>query len=214
MKLADLNRWVLIQKKKNLMKSSKINIADIVNWKIGNKKIYNYNRSFFSIVPFRFEQNKNKFWFQPLIVQKEVGILGIIKKVYKSIDYYLLQAKVEPGNVKGIQLSPTVQATKSNYLQKHGGKKTKYLNFFINNKLNTKIITNLRLSEQGTRYYDKSNNNILIDLKNKKIKKLNNFIWVTKKNLEYLLKKKKFIEYGYDFCSFKLNTKKYFRYSH
>jgi hypothetical protein len=46
------------------------------------------------------------------------------------------------------------------------------------------------LSEQGTRYYDKSNNNILIDLKNKKIKKLNNFIWVTKKNLEYLLKKK------------------------
>ena len=177
-------------KKKNLMKSSKINIADIVNWKIGNKKIYNYNRSFFSIVPFRFEQNKNKFWFQPLIVQKEVGILGIIKKVHKSIDYYLLQAKVEPGNVKGIQLSPTVQATKSNYLQKHGGKKTKYLNFFINNKLNTKIITNLRLSEQGTRYYDKSNNNILIDLKNKKIKKLNNFIWVTKKNLEYLLKKK------------------------
>jgi oxidase EvaA len=172
------------------MKSSKINIADIVNWKIGNKKIYNYNRSFFSIVPFRFEQNKNKFWFQPLIVQKEVGILGIIKKVHKSIDYYLLQAKVEPGNVKGIQLSPTVQATKSNYLQKHGGKKTKYLNFFINNKLNTKIITNLRLSEQGTRYYDKSNNNILIDLKNKKIKKLNNFIWVTKKNLEYLLKKK------------------------
>jgi oxidase EvaA len=190
MKLADLNRWILVQKKKNLMKSSKINIADIVNWKIGNKKIYNYNRSFFSIVPFRFEQNKNKFWFQPLIVQKEVGILGIIKKVHKSIDYYLLQAKVEPGNVKGIQLSPTVQATKSNYLQKHGGKKTKYLNFFINNKLNTKIITNLRLSEQGTRYYDKSNNNILIDLKNKKIKKLNNFIWVTKKNLEYLLKKK------------------------
>lgn len=190
MKLADLSRWVLVQKKKNLMKSSKINIADIVNWKIGNKKIYNYNRSFFSIVPFRFEQNKNKFWFQPLIVQKEVGILGIIKKVHKSIDYYLLQAKVEPGNVKGIQLSPTVQATKSNYLQKHGGKKTKYLNFFINNKLNTKIITNLRLSEQGTRYYDKSNNNILIDLKNKKIKKLNNFIWVTKKNLEYLLKKK------------------------
>ena len=190
MKLADLNRWILVQKKKNLMKSSKINIADIVNWKIENKKIYNYNRSFFSIVPFRFQQNKNKFWFQPLIVQKEVGILGIIKKVYKSIDYYLLQAKVEPGNIKGIQLSPTVQATKSNYLQKHGGKKTNYLNFFINNKLNTKIITNLRLSEQGTRYYDKSNNNILIDLKNKKIKKLNNFIWVTKKNLEYLLKKK------------------------
>ena len=190
MKLVDLNRWILVQKKKNLMKSSKINISDIVNWEIGNKKIYNHNRSFFSIVPFRFQQNKNKLWFQPLIVQKEVGILGIIKKVHKSLDYYLLQAKVEPGNVKGIQLSPTVQATKSNYLQKHGGKKTSYLNFFINKKLKSKIITNLRLSEQGTRYYDKSNNNILINLKNEKIKKIHNFVWVTKKNLEYLLKKK------------------------
>ena len=190
MKQVNLNKWILHQKKKNLMKISKINILDVLNWKIEDKKIYNRNKNFFSIVPFQFKKNKNILWFQPLIVQKEVGILGIIKKVYKSIDYYLLQAKVEPGNTKGIQLSPTVQATKSNYLRKHGGKKTNYLNFFIRKNLKIKTITNLRLSEQGTRYFNKSNNNILVDLKNQKIKKLNSYIWVTKKNLEYLLKKK------------------------
>ena len=189
MKIKDLNKWISDQKKKNIMKSSKINISDILNWKIDNKKIYNYNRAFFSIVPFKLQINK-KIWFQPLIIQKEVGILGILKKKIKNLDHYLLQAKVEPGNTNGIQLSPTVQATKSNYMQKHGGKKTNYLNFFIKNKLKSKIISNLRLSEQGTRYYDKSNKNILIDLKVKKIKKLNNYTWVTKKNLEYLLKKK------------------------
>ena len=48
----------------------------------------------------------------------------------------------------------------------------------------------MKLSEQGTRYLEKTNKNILIDLKNKKIKKLKNYIWVTKKNLEYLLKRK------------------------
>ena len=131
-----------------------------------------------------------KKWYQPLIIQKEVGILGILKKKIKSEDYYLLQAKVEPGNSNGIQLSPTIQATKSNYLRKHGGKSTSYLNFFIKQRKKNKILSSFRLSEQGTRYFDKSNKNILIDLKNQKIKKLKNFIWVNRKNLQYLLNKK------------------------
>ena len=190
MKIKDLNTWIKNQKKMNKMLVSKINIKNIINWKIDNKKIYNKNKNFFSIVPFRFEVNKKSDWFQPLIIQNEVGILGILKKKYKALDYYLLQAKVEPGNVNGIQLSPTVQATKSNYLRKHGGKKTNYLNYFIKNNNGIKVLSNLRLSEQGTRYFNKSNKNILIDVKNKKINKLHNYIWVTKKNLIYLLNKK------------------------
>lgn len=190
MKIKKLNKWIENQKIKNKMTISKLNIMDILDWKIDNKKIHNENRSFFSIVPFKFSDSKRGEWFQPLIIQKEVGILGILKKQYKSVDYYLLQAKVEPGNINGIQLSPTVQATKSNYLRKHGGKKTNYLDFFIKKKKQLTTISNLKLSEQGTRYLDKSNKNILIDVKNAKIKKLKNYIWVTKKNLDFLLNKK------------------------
>ena len=189
MKIKELNKWINNQKIKNKMSISKINIMDILNWKIDSKKIYNKNKSFFSIIPFKFTDSQKTTWFQPLIIQKEVGILGILKKRYRSLDYYLLQAKVEPGNINGIQLSPTVQATKSNYLRKHGGKKTNYLDFFIKKK-NLNIVSNLKLSEQGSRYLDKSNKNILIDIKNTKIKKIQNFIWVTKKNLNYLLNKK------------------------
>ena len=189
MKIKELNKWINNQKIKNKMSISKINIMDILNWKIDSKKIYNKNKSFFSIIPFKFTDSQKTTWFQPLIIQKEVGILGILKKRYRSLDYYLLQAKVEPGNINGIQLSPTVQATKSNYLRKHGGKKTNYLDFFIKKK-NLNIVSNLKLSEQGFRYLDKSNKNILIDIKNTKIKKIQNFIWVTKKNLNYLLNKK------------------------
>ena len=209
MKIKDINKWLLNQKKKNKMKISKIDILDVENWEINNQKIYNYNKAFFSIVPFKFETNKKKDWFQPLIIQKEVGILGILKKKINNTDHYLLQAKVEPGNKNGVQLSPTVQATKSNYLQKHGGKKTNYLNFFVNNKLKIKTITKVKLSEQGTRYLDKANNNILIDLKNEKIKKIKNYIWVTKENLSYLLKKKNLLNMdtiSVLSCSVKKNT--------
>ena len=169
----------------NVIKTSSSNVD---NWKVGEKKIYNLKKAFFSILPFEFKMNTKK-WYQPLIIQKEVGILGIIKKKIKGEDYYLLQAKVEPGNSNGIQLSPTIQATKSNYLRKHGGKSTSYLNFFIKKSKKNKILSSFRLSEQGTRYFNKSNKNILIDLKNQKIKKLKNFIWVNRNNLRYLLNK-------------------------
>ena len=43
----------------------------------------------------------------------------------------LMQAKMEPGNVNPLQLSPTVQATRSNYTQVHRGTGTRYLEYFV-----------------------------------------------------------------------------------
>ena len=79
MKKKDLIKWIFNQKKKNLMSVSKTSSLNIVNWKVEDKKIYNLKKAFFSIVPFEFKTS-NKKWYQPLIIQKEVGILGILKK--------------------------------------------------------------------------------------------------------------------------------------
>ena len=54
-------------------------------------------------------------WDQPVIEQPEIGILGILAKRIGGVLHFCLQAKEEPGNIGGIQLSPTVQATFSNY---------------------------------------------------------------------------------------------------
>ncbi len=190
MKTTLLNKWIQRQKKINKMQVSKVSFDKMEKWHFSQSKIYNKKKNFFSIVPYKFKKNSKFFFNQPLIIQNEVGILGILKKKINLIDHYLLQAKVEPGNVNNIQLSPTVQATKSNFLRKHGGKKTRYLDYFIKKKSNTRILTKRKLSEQGSRYYEKFNKNILIDIKKNKIKKFSNFIWVTKKNLIGLIKKK------------------------
>ena len=60
-----------------------------------------------------------------------------------------------------IQLSPTIQATKSNFTQKHGGKKPKYLDYFIN-AADYEIIVDQIQSEQSSRFYKKRNRNIII----------------------------------------------------
>ena len=101
----------------------------------------------------------------------------------------MLQTKAEPGNINNIQISPTVQATKSNYLRKHGGKKTIFLDYFLGKKKNIKIISSLKLSEQGSRFYQKKNRNILIQIKKFNTNLKSSFRWLTKENIKHLLKK-------------------------
>ena len=57
---------------------------------------------FFSIVGLDVYTNTGSVshWQQPIINQPEVGYLGIICKEFDGVLYFLLQAKIEPGNVK------------------------------------------------------------------------------------------------------------------
>ena len=154
-------QWFNKQKKINNIVTKVINLEKLDKWKSDNYKISHISNKFFKIVGIRVISNFfKKNWDQPIIVQNELGILGIIKN---SNNKYLLQAKVEPGNINKLQLSPTVQATKSNYKRVHGGKKVPYIDFFLKSK-KSKFINQ---SEQGFRYLYKFNSNYLIDIKKK-----------------------------------------------
>ena len=98
---------------------------------------------------------------QPIIIQNEIGYLGIIGKVINGMLYFLMQAKIEPGNVNKIQISPTIQATKSNFMQVHGGKVPAYLEYF-SDKHNYETIVDQIQSEQSSRFLGKRNRNIII----------------------------------------------------
>ena len=72
-----------------------------------------------------------------------------------------MQAKIEPGNLNQIQISPTLQATKSNFTQAHGGKKPAYLDYFLHAERYQIILDQLQ-SEQSSRFLKKRNRNMLI----------------------------------------------------
>ncbi len=177
-----IKNWLKKQKKKHKLKVKVIKLKDIVKWKIDNSKIYHKTKKFFKIVGIKVLTNFNKKnWDQPMIVQNEVGILGIIKNT--KTNKYLLQSKVEPGNINKLQLAPTVQATKSNYNRVHGGKKVPYINYFLKSK---KTIPSLQ-SEQGFRYLNKFNSNILLKT-SKFIEIKPEFYWFNKNEIKELIK--------------------------
>lgn len=142
----------------------KVSLSDSVPWHYDQNtgEIRNDSGSFFSITGL-IEEKDGIVSEQPIIIQNEIGYLGIIRKRIDGEMMYLMQYKIEPGNVNQIQISPTIQATKSNFTQKHGGKAPAYLEYFINSE-KYKIIADQIQSEQSSRFLGKRNRNIIIEL--------------------------------------------------
>ena len=125
-------------------------------------------------------------WDQPIINQPEIGFLGFITRVFNGIRYFLVQAKMEPGNINTLQISPSLQATKSNFTQVHKGKRPAFLEFFNGEKQVT-ILTDHLQTEQGGRFYQKRNRNIVIEIK-EDIELPDEFCWLTLGELKALLR--------------------------
>lgn len=148
---------------------------------------------FFKVRGIRVQTNFGpvKQWDQPIIDQPEIGILGIITKKIGAVRYSLMQAKMEPGNVNIIQLSPTVQATKSNYTQVHKGKLPPYLEYFLNRK-KSRFLVDLLQSEQGGRFLKKRNRNMIVEVDGD-IELFDDFCWLSSWQIRKLLELDNFV---------------------
>ena len=96
-----------------------------------------------------------------------------------------MQAKIEPGNINQVQLSPTFQATKSNYMQVHRGEKPYYCDYFLSNKY--EVIFDQLQSEQGSRFIKKRNRNIIIEVEDE-VPVYENFRWISLDEIFQLLR--------------------------
>ncbi|MER6528532.1 NDP-hexose 2,3-dehydratase family protein [Streptomyces sp. NPDC001508] len=101
-------------------------------------------------------------WYQPIIKQPEVGVLGILVKEFDGVLHLLMQAKMEPGNPNLLQLSPTVQATRSNYTKAHQGADVKYIEYFVGPDRG-RIVADVLQSEHGSWFYRKANRNMVVE---------------------------------------------------
>jgi len=146
-----------------------------------NSIIRNRNNSFFSISGIKREDSE-----QPIILQNEIGYLGIIGKRIDGVLHFLMQAKIEPGNINNIQISPTIQATESNFTQKHGGRVPHYLEYFQNVN-NYEVVYDGEEPEQCSRFFKKFNRNVIIILPDDEtIQILPHFRWMTINQIKYL----------------------------
>jgi len=185
----DLLCWIQELNENTQVKIYETSISDDSFWFYDDRRgeILNRKRSFFSIVGIRYFLNDEFMMEQPIILQPEIGYLGIIVKEIDGVLNFLMQAKIEPGNVNCVQISPTIQATKSNFTRAHGGRLPYYFDYFEKGNQVGKIIYDQIQSEQGSRFYGKRNRNIIL-LVEEDIVLYPNYKWMTLGQIKELMK--------------------------
>ena len=179
--IAKRNKTIAVDIRKNTLSESAYWFYD---QKTGS--IHNKNSSFFQIVGLEKELEDGSVIRQPVILQREIGFLGILCQEIHGVLHFLMQAKIEPGNVNKIQISPTIQATKSNFTQRHGGAKPPYLEYF-QRASQYEIVVDQIQSEQSSRFYKKRNRNIIIRVE-EEIPVLPSHKWMTLGQIKGLMR--------------------------
>lgn len=182
--------WLAERCRPEEFKVEQVPLGEMEKWSLdadGNRISHESGR-FFHIEGLHVKTNfgGDHEWDQPIINQPEIGFLGFITRAFDGTRYFLMQAKMEPGNINTLQISPSLQATKSNFTQVHKGKRPTFLEFF-NGEKQVKILTDHLQTEQGARFYKKRNRNIVIEI-NDDIELPDEFCWLTLGELKALLR--------------------------
>ncbi|MFC5940560.1 NDP-hexose 2,3-dehydratase family protein [Micromonospora harpali] len=185
----EFSAWLREREATDSMTVEQVPLDDMRGWHFsaGRAALVHDSGKFFSVggVDVSRTGRGPRSWQQPIIRQNEVGILGLLAKEFGGVLHFLMQAKIEPGNRRQVQLSPTVQATRSNYTKVHGGASTPYLEHFLRPGRG-RVLADVLQSEQGTWFLGKRNRNMVVETTDD-VPVRDNFRWLTFGQIRQLL---------------------------
>lgn len=181
--------WYARQRETIRQRVDRVPLAALDRWQTapGTGDLVHETGRFFAVrgLSVRCDYGPVPAWQQPILSQPEIGILGLLLRDVGGVLHCLVQAKAEPGNANGVQLSPTVQATRSNYSRVHGGTPVPYLELFRHADSHQVVADTLQ-SEQGSWFYRKRNRNMLVETTDE-VPVRDRFHWLTLGQLHRML---------------------------
>lgn len=184
-------RWLADRREAHRFEVDRVPFAQLGDWSFqpGTGNLAHRSGKFFTVEGLRVRSDYGHVpaWDQPIINQPEIGTLGFIIKEFDGVPHCLAQAKMEPGNVNTVQLSPTVQATRSNFTQVHQGARPRYVEYF-SEPGRAEVLVDVLQSEQGSWFFGKRNRNMVVRVE-EDIPPHPDFRWVTFAEIHALLRR-------------------------
>jgi oxidase EvaA len=180
--------WYTTQKVNYELTTKIIPLKKLSDWNISEDSIYSSDR-YFSVIGVDVIAGTREVskWTQPLIKDTNIGLLGILIKKINGIIHVLVQAKVEPGHIDVLELCPTVSCSNINYIDKKESLKPEFYNFF-KNASKENILYDTIQSEEGGRFFQLQNRNMIVTTNAKKIYLPNNYMWMTVNQISKFMK--------------------------
>ncbi len=184
----EIMTWLRERKERQHVRIDRVPLSECSPWFLDREAgcIRNPEGSFFSIGGLEARCPDGKTLAQPVIIQREIGYLGILCRRIHGVWHFLMQAKIEPGNINYVQISPTIQATKSNFTRRHGGKEPPYLSLFRNMRREDILVDQIQ-SEQSSRFWGKRNRNVILRTE-EEIPELPSHRWMTLRQIRECMK--------------------------
>ena len=168
-----------------VFRSTLVPVNQLKKWKTDdNGNISHESGLFFGVAGVRVEAGTVRevsSWDQPILTQVEGGLLVLVARETGADGIqFLLQAKAEPGNIGILQLVPSMQATWSNLKRAHQGRNPP-LTEVLNAKSGIRWIYRSEHNEEGGRFWQKSNENIIVFVEDESIitSDLTMFTWAS-----------------------------------
>lgn len=185
----DFTAWLAARRRANRFRVERIPFAGLDGWAFdpATGNLGHRSGRFFTVEGLHATGAQGPFreWHQPIISQPEVGILGILVKEFDGVLHLLMQAKMEPGNRNVLQLSPTVQATRSNYTRVHQGASVRYIEYFTDPRRG-RVLADALQSEHGSWFLGKRNRNMIVEALDD-VPPADDFCWLTLHQVAELL---------------------------
>lgn len=172
--LDELKQWFEAQRESCSMTLEEIPLNQARGWTVDPQtgNVAHDSGEFFAVHGLRVGHTSDREagsggWDQPILTQTgyDGGLLGILRKRINGVPHYLIEAKAEPGNYKKVQLSPTLQATFSNLMQAHAGRKPHFADLFEDpDTSGARVLYSKWLSEDGGRLHLKRNRGMLVEV--------------------------------------------------
>jgi oxidase EvaA len=184
-----LEEWLGSMKARYQLQVESISLRDVRNWEITEDEIVHESRKYFSVIAVAVKAGKREVaqWTQPLLKDAAIGLHGFITQKHGGLLHFLVQAKVEPGNLDGVDLAPTVSRSNIEFHRERPDK-VPFLDRFLAAR-SEEIRYSVVQSEEGGRFFQLENQNTILELDEGDLLELpEHFSWMTLGQLFEFLK--------------------------
>ena len=184
--------WITEMKTRFELRAEAIPLGEVSNWRITERKIVHESGNYFSVIAVAVEAVKREVsrWTQPLLMDSTRGLHGFITQKHGGVLHFLVQAKVEPGNIDVVDLAPTVSLSNIE-LKRESANEFPFLDRFLEARPD-EIRYSVIQSEEGGRFFQLENRNTILEIDADEVLDVPDyFTWMT---LAQLLE---FLKHGY-----------------
>lgn len=183
----DIISWFTNLKMYASLEVNRCDLNEVSSWSISDDSVSHSSGKYFEVLGVHCKVGNREMseWDQPIIRQREEGIIGFIVKKINGMLHLLVQAKMEAGNFDVLEMAPTVQCITGSYSNPEYS--VEYLDYFLSEK--GIVHYNVLQSEEGGRFYQEQNQNIVIEIGEDELLNIHpNFTWMTFKQAKEFIR--------------------------